>query len=57
MFIVVTGLSACVKDTIDDRRFGQQIICHEGEDTLTVSSADSMVHLEHGDSPGPCPER
>jgi hypothetical protein len=57
IFILAAVLSACAKDTIDDRRFGQQIICHEGEDTLTVSSANSIVHLEHGDSPGPCPEK
>lgn len=47
-------LSACATDTIEDRRFGQQVVCHEGK-TLTVSNADSLVHLDHGDSPGPCP--
>lgn len=47
-------LSACATDTIEDRRFGQQVVCHEGK-TLTVSNADSFVHLDHGDSPGPCP--
>jgi hypothetical protein len=48
-------LSACATDTIEDRRFGQQVVCHDGK-TLTVSNADSFVHLDHGDSPGPCPE-
>jgi hypothetical protein len=48
-------LSACVADTIEDRRFGQQLVCHGGK-TLTVSNADSFVHLDHGDSPGPCPD-
>jgi hypothetical protein len=48
-------LSACATDTIEDRRFGQQVVCHEGTRTLTVSNADSFVHLDHGDSPGPCP--
>ena len=47
-------LSACATDTIEDRRFGQQVVCHDGK-TLTVSNADSFVHLDHGDSPGPCP--
>lgn len=56
IFVLMATLSACAKDTIDSRRFGQQIICHDGEETLTVSNADSFVHLEHGDSPGPCPE-
>lgn len=45
---------ACTTDTIEDRRFGQQMVCHEGK-TLAVSNADSFVHLDHGDSPGPCP--
>lgn len=48
-------LSACATDTIEDRRFGQQLVCHGGTQTLTVSNADSFVHLDHGDSPGPCP--
>lgn len=48
-------LSACAADTIEDRRFGQQVVCHGGK-TLTVSNADSFVHLDHGDSPGPCPD-
>ena len=47
-------LSSCATDTIEDRRFGQQVVCHDGK-TLTVSNADSFVHLDHGDSPGPCP--
>ena len=47
-------LSACATDTIEDRRFGQQLVCHDGK-PLTVSNADSFVHLDHGDAPGPCP--
>lgn len=42
-------------DSIEDRRFGQQVVCHDGNRTLTVSNADSFVHLDHGDTPGPCP--
>ena len=48
-------LGGCVTDNIEDRRFGQQMVCHDGDQTLTVSNADSFVHLDHGDSPGPCP--
>jgi hypothetical protein len=54
MLAALLLLSACATDTIDDRRFGQQVVCHDGK-TLTVSNADSFVHLDHGDSPGPCP--
>ena len=49
-------LAACAGDTIGDRRFGQQVVCHNGDKTLTVSNADSFVHLDHGDAPGPCPD-
>lgn len=48
-------LAACAGDTIQDRRYGQQVVCHDGTRTLTVSNADSFVHLNHGDAPGPCP--
>ncbi|MEJ8568728.1 hypothetical protein [Elongatibacter sediminis] len=48
-------LSGCAGDGIDDRRAGQQIVCHKESKTLAVSNADSFVHLNHGDSPGPCP--
>jgi hypothetical protein len=53
---VALVLNGCATDTIEDRRFGQQVVCHDGTETLTVSNADSFVHLDHGDSPGPCPE-
>jgi len=49
-------LCACASDSVDDRRTGQQIVCHKESKTLTVSNADSFVHLDHGDTPGPCPE-
>ena len=48
-------LAACATDSIEDRRYGQQVVCHNGHETLTVSNADSFGHLDHGDSPGPCP--
>ncbi|MDX1380375.1 MAG: hypothetical protein R3233_04600 [Xanthomonadales bacterium] len=44
----------CATDTIEDRRYGQQVVCHDGK-TITVSNADSFVHLDHGDTLGPCP--
>lgn len=50
--LVFTG---CATDSIDDRRQGQQLVCHDGNRTLAVSNADSFVHLNHGDTAGPCP--
>jgi hypothetical protein len=40
---------------MEDRRHGQQIICHDGDETMAVSNADSFGHMGHGDSAGPCP--
>lgn len=54
--IAILLVSACASETIEDRRYGQQLVCHDGKKTLTVSNADYMVHLNHGDSAGPCPE-
>jgi len=48
-------LTSCATDSIEDRRHGQQLVCHDGKKTLTVSNADSFMHLQHGDSVGPCP--
>lgn len=56
LVLILTALSACATDSIEQRRFGQQVVCHRGSDTLTVSNADSFVHLDHGDSVGPCPD-
>jgi hypothetical protein len=51
-------VSACATDTdtIENRRNGQIMVCHKGRKTLTVSNADSFVHLDHGDAAGPCPD-
>lgn len=49
------ALAGCAADSIDDRRFGQQIVCHDGK-SIAVSNADSFVHLNHGDTAGPCPD-
>jgi hypothetical protein len=57
LVLLAAALGGCAADTIESRRFGQQVVCHDGSKTLTVSNADSFVHLDHGDSPGPCPEQ
>jgi len=48
-------LASCASDSVSERQTGQVIICHKGKKTLTVSNASSFAHLDHGDSPGPCP--
>jgi len=48
-------LCACATDTVEDRRVGQQIVCHKGKKTLTLSSAGAWNHMQHGDAAGPCP--
>jgi hypothetical protein len=55
LLLMVVCLSSCATDSIEDRQHGQQLLCHHGTKTLTVSNADSFVHLQHGDSIGPCP--
>jgi hypothetical protein len=57
LFIILLALvlSSCATDTIENRKNGQQLVCHNGSKTLTVSNADSFVHLQHGDTVGPCP--
>jgi hypothetical protein len=56
LFLMILLLSACRADTIEDRRAGQVVICHDGKKTLTVSDGDSFSHLSHGDTAGPCPD-
>lgn len=49
-------LNACAtSDDVSKRVYGQQLVCHKGH-TQAVSNADSFVHLDHGDSAGPCPK-
>lgn len=55
ILLAVLVLASCASETIEDRRYGQQLVCHDGKKTLTVSNADNFVHLNHGDTPGPCP--
>lgn len=52
--VLLVFMSSCATDSIDSRRHGQQLVCHDGNKTLTVSNADSFVHLQHGDAVGPC---
>lgn len=54
--ISVILLNACAtSDDVSKRVYGQQLVCHKGH-TQAVSNADSFVHLDHGDSAGPCPK-
>jgi len=53
--LLAAFLSGCVSDDVGTRRPGQQLVCHAGT-TLSVSNADSFVHLDHGDGIGPCPK-
>jgi len=55
LLFVTFFLSSCASESIMDRRHGQQLVCHDGKKTLTVSNADNLAHLNHGDTAGPCP--
>lgn len=55
LLFVTLFLSSCASESIGDRRQGQQLVCHDGKKTLTVSNADNLAHLNHGDTAGPCP--
>ena len=53
-YLLLLLQTACAADTIENRQHGQQMVCHDGHKTLTLSNADSFGHLQHGDSAGPC---
>jgi hypothetical protein len=53
---LLLSLTSCAADSVSDRREGQLIVCHKGDKTLAVSNADSFLHLDHGDTLGPCSE-
>jgi hypothetical protein len=56
ILVCLFALSACATDDdVSKRTYGQQLVCHKGH-TQAVSTADSFVHLDHGDTPGPCPK-
>ena len=49
-------VSACATDdSISERKYGQQLVCHKGH-TQAVSNAASFGHQNHGDTLGPCPK-
>jgi len=54
---LLLALVSCAADSLNDRREGQLIICHKGKHTMAVSNADSFLHLDHGDTLGPCPDQ
>jgi len=56
LLVSLLMLSACAteSDTIDDKRRGQSFVCHKQKQTLSLSNADFLRHLDHGDSAGPC---
>jgi hypothetical protein len=56
LLVGLVSLGACATDdTISERQYGQQLVCHKGH-TQAVSTGDSFVHQDHGDSLGPCPK-
>jgi hypothetical protein len=56
VLIAFSCLYGCATDdSISDRRYGQQLVCHKGH-TMAVSNADSFTHQDHGDKLGPCPK-
>lgn len=56
MSCLLSALVSCASDSVNDRRVGQLIVCHKGKSTMAVSNADSFLHLDHGDTLGPCVE-
>jgi len=54
---LLLALVSCATDSLNDRREGQLIVCHKGKHTMAVSNADSFLHLDHGDTLGPCPDQ
>jgi len=48
-------LCACAGDAVEDRNFGQVLVCHKGK-TLALSNAAMFAHRDHGDLLGPCPD-
>lgn len=56
VLLIAFLLTACAGgDTIDDRRAGQLLVCHDGK-SIMVSNAGLFVHESHGDTLGPCPD-
>ena len=55
--IALLSMVACTSDDyVERRQYGQHLVCHEGKETLAVSTGDLFVHEQHGDALGPCPD-
>jgi hypothetical protein len=54
VLICLALLSSCVSDDVSTRRYGQQLVCHKDR-SMAVTSGDLIVHQDHGDMVGPCP--
>ena len=52
---LATLCGCATEDSVSERRYGQQLVCHNGR-TMAVSTADSFGHQNHGDAFGPCPK-
>ena len=56
LIIALSLISACASTgNTPERRMGQVLVCHKQKQTQSVSNADYMRHIDHGDSAGPCP--
>ena len=54
VLICLTLVSGCVSDDVSTRRYGQHYVCHKDR-SIAVTSGDLIVHQDHGDIVGPCP--
>lgn len=56
ILIVLVSIHGCAtSDAVYERKAGQQLVCHKGN-TRAVTTGDYFIHVDHGDSIGPCPE-
>ncbi len=56
LITVSSLLLACATERkTPERRIGQVLVCHKQKETISVTNADYLRHIEHGDSAGPCP--
>ncbi len=55
VMVALVSIHGCATDdAVADRKAGQQLVCHKGH-TRAVSTGDYFIHVNHGDSIGPCP--
>lgn len=56
LLIALISMHGCATgDVVSERKNGQQLICHKGH-TRAVTTGDYFIHIDHGDSIGPCPK-